>query len=69
MRFAMDLHGWLQQSVPSQGKRFCRRSHSPSIYDMNAVFSLDGDITGVRLGHFFGSDSSLNLVNVHVRWQ
>ena len=52
----------------AKAKDFAGALIHPVLVIMNAVFSLDRDIMGVRLGHFFGSDSSRNLVNVHVCW-
>ncbi|PYI44860.1 MAG: hypothetical protein DMC57_01130 [Verrucomicrobia bacterium] len=68
MGFAMDLHGGFSSRCLAEAKNFAGTLIHPVPVIMNAVFPLDGDIVGVRLGHFFGGNPSLNLVNVHVCW-
>src|SRR5438105_5619855 len=64
----MDLHGSFSSWGLAKAKDFAGALIHPVLMIMNAVFSIDRDSMGVRLGHIVGGDSSRNLVNVHVCW-
>src|SRR5206468_10902822 len=68
VRFAMDLLGGFSVWCMAKAKDFAGGLIHPVLVIMNTVFPLDFDVLGVSLGHFFGGDSSRNLVNVHVCW-
>ena len=64
----MDLHGGFSIWCVTKAKDLAGALIDPVLVIMNAVFAFNCDIMGVCLGHLFGRDSSVNLVNVHVGW-